>query len=55
MSRTEVVNAIINITMQMDEVWRYHPDNPESRDVVEYYNELKKQKEELIELEKQAD
>lgn len=55
MSRTELVNAIISVTMQMDEVWKYHPDNPESKNVVEYYDQLKKQKEELVELEKQAD
>ena len=53
-NKTELVNSIIHVTMEMDEVWRYHPDNPERRDVVEYYNMLKQQRDELVELERQS-
>ena len=52
--RTSIVNSIINISMEMSEVWKYHPDNPEHTDVVEYYDMLKQQRDELVELEKQS-
>jgi hypothetical protein len=53
-NKTEIVNSIIHITMEMDEVYKYHPDNPECRDVVEYYDMLKRQRDELVELERQS-
>ena len=53
-NRTEIVNSIINISMEMDEVYKYHPDNPECRDVVEFYDMLKRQRDELVELERQS-
>ena len=40
----------------MEEVWRYHPDNPEKKDVIKEYNILKQiQKDiesELVDLDK---
>ena len=53
-NKTEIVNSIINISMEMDEVYKYHPDNPECKNVVEYYNMLKQQRDELVELERQS-
>ena len=52
--RTSIVNSIINISMEMSEVYKYHPDNPDRTDVVEYYNMLKQQRDELVELERQS-
>ena len=52
--KTELVNSIIHITMEMSEVYKYHPDNPDRTDVVEYYNMLKQQRDELVELERQS-
>ena len=54
-NKTELVNSIIHVTMEMDEVWRFHPDNPEHKDVVEYYDMLKRQRDELVELERQSE
>ena len=52
--KTELVNSIIHITMEMSEVYKYHPNNPDRTDVVEYYNMLKQQRDELVELERQS-
>ena len=38
--RTELLNDLVATTTVMDEVWRYHPDNPQKKDVVKEYNIL---------------
>jgi hypothetical protein len=40
--RTELLNDLVATTTVMDEVWRYHPDNPKKKDVVKAYDILKK-------------
>jgi len=54
--KTELVNDLLATSTVMEEIWRYHPDNPEKKDVVTEYNILKQiQKDiesELTELEK---
>jgi hypothetical protein len=39
--RTELLNDLVATTTVMDEVWRYHPDNPKKKDVVKEYDILK--------------
>ncbi len=54
--KTELVNDLLATSTVMEEIWSYHPDNPEKKDVVTEYNILKQiQKDiesELTELEK---
>ncbi len=54
--KAELVNDLLATSTVMEEIWRYHPDNPEKKDVVTEYNILKQiQKDiesELTELEK---
>jgi len=41
--RAELVNNIIFLTQRMDEMWLYHPNNPNKLDVVEEYKSMKDQ------------
>jgi len=54
--KAELINDLLATSTVMEEVWRYHPDNPDKKDVVKEYNILKQiQKDiesELAELEK---
>tara|TARA_B110000238_G_C15935116_1_gene356481 strand:+ start:49 stop:252 length:204 start_codon:yes stop_codon:yes gene_type:complete len=38
--RTELLNDLVATTTVMEEVWRYHPDNPKKKDVVKEYDIL---------------
>ena len=50
MDKEELINEMITISKQLEEVWLYHPDNPNSIDPVEYHKILTKT---LLDLEKQ--
>ena len=54
--KSELVADLLATSTVMEEVWRYHPDNPEKKDVMKEYNILKQiQKDiesELAELDK---
>jgi hypothetical protein len=54
--KSELINDLVATSTVMDEVWRYHPDNPEKKDVVKEYEILKQiQKDiesELVDLDK---
>jgi hypothetical protein len=54
--KAELINDLLATSTVMEEVWRYHPENPEKKDVIEEYNILKQiQKDiesELAELDK---
>jgi len=39
--KAELINDLLATSTVMEEVWRYHPDNPEKKDVVTEYNILK--------------
>jgi|TARA_B110001452_G_scaffold20443_1_gene16433 hypothetical protein len=39
--RTELINDLVATSTVMEEVWRYHPENPDKKDVVSEYNVLK--------------
>ena len=40
--KTELVNDLIATTTVMEELWRYHPENPDKKDVVSEYEVLKR-------------
>lgn len=40
--KIELVNDLAATATVMDELWRYHPDNPKKIDIVSEYNALKK-------------
>jgi|TARA_B110000914_G_scaffold33909_1_gene26720 hypothetical protein len=40
--KTELVNDLIATTTVMEELWRYHPENPNMKDVVSEYKVLEK-------------
>lgn len=38
--KTELINDLIATTTVMEEIWRYHPENPNKKDVVTEYKIL---------------
>ena len=40
--KTELVNDLIATTIVMEELWKYHPENPNMKDVVSEYKVLEK-------------
>jgi anion-transporting ArsA/GET3 family ATPase len=50
--KSELIDDLVATSTVIDEVWRYHPENPNKMDVVKEYNILKKiQKDIELELE----
>ncbi len=45
--KTELINDLIATTTVMEEIWNYHPDNPNKKDVVKEFNVLKQIKEDI--------
>ena len=45
--KTELVNDLIATTTVMAELWRYHPENPNMKDVVSEYKVLEKIKDDI--------
>ena len=39
--KIELVNEVIFLNDRMEDLWRYHPDNPNKVDVVWEYNNIK--------------
>jgi|TARA_R100000935_G_scaffold39874_1_gene61385 hypothetical protein len=39
--KSELINDLVATVTVMDEVWRYHPDNPAKKDVKKEYEILK--------------
>jgi hypothetical protein len=39
--KIELVNEVIFLNDRMEDLWRYHPDNPNKIDVVWEYNNMK--------------
>tara|TARA_R100000541_G_scaffold28195_1_gene37499 strand:+ start:84 stop:296 length:213 start_codon:yes stop_codon:yes gene_type:complete len=39
--KSELINDLVATSTVMDEMWRYHPDNPKKKDIVKEYNILK--------------
>ena len=40
--KIELVNDLVAVTTVMDELWNYHPENPNKKDIVGEYNQLLK-------------
>ena len=40
--KSELINDLAATFTVMDEMWRYHPDNPDKKDIVKEYKVLKK-------------
>ena len=41
LQKAELIADLLATTTVMDEVWRYHPDNPNKKDVIKAYEILK--------------
>ena len=39
--KSELINDLAATFTVMDEMWRYHPDNPNKKDIIEEYKILK--------------
>ena len=39
--KSELIADLVATSTVMEEVWRYHPENPNKKDVVKEYNVLK--------------
>lgn len=46
-NKSQLVNDIINLSRLVDEMYTYHPDNPDRVDVVEETEKIKKRIEDL--------
>jgi hypothetical protein len=40
--KAELINDLLAVSTVMDELWDYHPDNPNKKDVVHEYKVLEK-------------
>tara|TARA_B110000503_G_scaffold22624_1_gene35159 strand:- start:204 stop:398 length:195 start_codon:yes stop_codon:yes gene_type:complete len=38
--KSQLINDLISIEDRIDELWEYHPENPNAIDVVDMFNEL---------------
>ena len=47
--RIDLVNDLIATTTVMDELWHYHPENPNRKDIAEEYKVLEKIKDQIEE------
>ena len=45
--KSELFDDLMATATVMEELWRYHPENPKKKDVVEEYNILKTIKKEI--------
>tara|TARA_B100000927_G_C16148433_1_gene342318 strand:+ start:58 stop:240 length:183 start_codon:yes stop_codon:yes gene_type:complete len=43
--KAELINDLIATSTILDELWNYHPDNPDKKDVVEEFKVLEQIKE----------
>ena len=39
--KSELVSDLLATTTEMEEIWYYHPENPNKKDIVKEYNTLK--------------
>ena len=38
--KAELINTLIEVEERIDELWEYHPENPDAIDVVDMFNEM---------------
>jgi hypothetical protein len=39
--KSELISDLLATTTVLEEIWNYHPDNPDKKDVIKEYNILK--------------
>jgi|TARA_Y100000114_G_scaffold96674_1_gene89964 hypothetical protein len=47
--KVELINDLAATATVMDELWRYHPDNPKKVNIVKEYDSLKKMQSDIEE------
>ena len=40
--KAELINDLLAVSTVLDELWNYHPDNTQQKDVISEYNQLLK-------------
>ena len=45
--KTELVNDLMAVATVMEELWRYHPENPDKKDVIAEYKTLEQIKSDI--------
>ena len=45
--KVELINDLVATSTVMEELWRYHPENPDKKDVVSEYKVLEKIKNDI--------
>lgn len=40
--KNELINDLMSVVTVLEEIWNYHPDNPDQKDIVAEYNQLLK-------------
>lgn len=38
--QTQLLNKAMGLSLMMEMIWKYHPNNPDRKDVTEAYDEL---------------
>ena len=38
--KSQLINDLIEVEDRIDELWEYHPENPDATDVVSMFNEM---------------
>ena len=38
--QTQLLNKAMGLSLMMERIWKYHPNNPDRKDVTEAYDEL---------------
>ena len=42
LQKAELINDLVSTSTVMEELWNYHPENPDKKDVIEEYKTLLK-------------
>lgn len=48
--KISIYNRLIDIAKEKEEIWKYHPSNPDRIDVVDVYEKLEREENELTHL-----
>lgn len=40
--KVELINDLISVTSVMEDLWRFHPENPNQEDIITEYAQLQK-------------
>jgi hypothetical protein len=38
--QTQLLNKVMGLSLMMEGIWKYHPNNPDRKDVTEAYDDL---------------